>query len=108
MPKRHKTISRDREKKAKGKSRTTLVAHLFTIWSDLPSCAVGGHARLRGSLVGSVLQPDHVLSGLEGALVELALVGAGQADAQGRAGEADLLGLMKGTLTIDCINYSIL
>jgi len=48
----------------------------LTVGSDLPAGAVGGHAGLAGALVGSVLESDHRLAGLQHLLVELTLVRA--------------------------------
>jgi hypothetical protein len=46
----------------------------LTVGPDLPSSSVGGHAGLAGTLVGSVLESDDGLAGLQNLLVELALV----------------------------------
>jgi hypothetical protein len=46
----------------------------LTIWSDLAACAISGHARLAGALIGTILESNDRLAGLQHTIVKLPLV----------------------------------
>lgn len=65
---------------------------LVTIGSDLATGAIGCHACLAGTLVGTILKTDYGLASLQDRVVELALVFLGNLDPEDRAVVPDLLG----------------